>query len=339
MRRPLKPQHGSPDHFGALRQTTAAAEAAAHLAGRVAGHPEDAQGSAGNPPPATPAIPVDYAHTCMNHFVVLDLRKTGPIAAETLAALARVLCSSPLCDDLLVLQPVTNADVGLRIFGGDGLEADFCGNGLLYTASKIGDETGRDAVTIETPAGVRRASRLGDQWQAELGDAVRLDLDPELSGDLPVLGLMRAGEPHLVLDRPEALPGFNVDRARLEGFCRPLQGLTDIPGGINVTIVFQKQNDSVLIRTFERGVGRHTFSCGTGAIASIAAVYGTPDRARKFHVCSPGGMHSVTFDGEGWLLSARPVRIGSGVLVEGQLCLPLKQLQHYCAETAPNPAR
>jgi diaminopimelate epimerase len=145
---------------------------------------------------------------------------------------------------------------------------------------------------------------------------------------------MRAGEPHLVLDRPDALPGFNIDRSSFESYCRPLRDLVDIPGGINVTIVFQQQDDSILIRTFERGVGRHTLSCGTGSIAAIAAVYGTPDRARRFHVCSPGGMHSIFFDGKHWHLAARPVRIGSGSLLDGQLCLPFEHLQRYCPEPA-----
>jgi diaminopimelate epimerase len=263
----------------------------------------------------------------MNHFIVLDLRETCPVATQALSELASGLCSSPFSDDMLVLQPSEEADVRLRIFGGDGLEADFCANGLLYASSKIGEELGEDSVKVETPAGVRRAFRDGVQWQAEVGEAQRLDLD--LPADLPVLGLVRAGEPHLVLGVPDALPGFNIDRGRFERYCNPLRDLTDIPGGVNVTIVFQQQEDSVLIRTFERGVRRHTFSCGTGAVSAIAAVYGTPDRKRRFHVCSPGGMHSIHYDGSSWHLAARPVRIGSGFLRDGQVCLPIDNLQNY----------
>ena len=285
-----------------------------------------------------PSLPVDYAHTCMNHFIVLDLRETQEMATDALSDLAVTLCSSPLCDDLLVLQSSKIADVRLRIVGADGLEADFCANGLLYVSSKIGDELGREAVMIETPAGVRKASRNGDGWQAEVGVAERIDIDPALSGDLPVLGLMRAGEPHLVLSRPDALPGFNIDRTEFEKYCRPLRSFGDIAGGTNVTIVFQQRDDSILIRTFERGVGRHTLSCGTGSVAAVAAVYGTPERARRFQVCSPGGTHSVYFDGTHWHLAARPVRIGSGFLRDGQICLPLEHLQRYRPEPASIPS-
>lgn len=332
---PLKNERRLPGQFNTLRGSVATSGAApGHRARNAPGHGADAHKIPRTPWGKTPTIPFDYAHTCMNHFIVLDLRETGEIADDVLADLAVTLCSSPLCDDMLVVQPSRRADVRLRIFGGDGLQADFCANGLLYASAKIGDELGRAAVTVETPSGVRRASRSGDAWQAEVGISARLDLDPARCGDLPVLGLVRAGEPHLVLGRPDVLPGFNIDRNQFEDFCRPLRDLTDIPGGTNVTIVFQHQNDRVLIRTFERGVGRQTFSCGTGAIAAVAAVYGTPDHARHFHVCSPGGMHSVYFDAERWHLAARPVRIGSGVLRDGQLCLPLEHLQSYRAEPA-----
>lgn len=333
---PLNDERKSLGNFGTSPGSVAAPNSApAHLVKTALAVGEGASKDARGRVEKIPTVPLDYAHTCMNHFVVLDLRETGEIATHALSALAITLCSSPLCDDLLVLQPSTMADVRLRILGGDGLEADFCANGLLYTSSKIGDELGREAVTVETPAGVRHASRNGDEWQAEVGLAERLDLDPAVSGHLPVLGLMRAGEPHLVLSQPVALPGFNIDRRDFERYCRPLRDLVDIPGGINVTVVFQQMDNNVLIRTFERGVGRHTFSCGTGAIAAIAAVHGTPDRAAHFHVCSPGGMHSVFFDGARWHLAARPVRIGSGVLRDGQLCLPLEHLQHYRADPAP----
>ncbi|MDX1346170.1 MAG: hypothetical protein R3179_09740 [Sedimenticolaceae bacterium] len=265
----------------------------------------------------------------MNHFVVLDLRDNGEIAKEELSALASSLCSSAFSDDMLVLQLSDIADVRLRIFGGDGLEADFCANGLLYTSSKIGEELGSDTISVETPAGIRRAFRTGEEWQAEVGQAVRLNAGAYEEETLPLIGLMRAGEPHLVLGVPDDLPGFNIDRTLFESYCAPLRDRFGIPGGVNVTIVFQQQDDSVLIRTFERGVRRHTFSCGTGAVSAIAAVYGTPDSKRRFHVCSPGGMHNIFYDGENWHIAARPERIGSGYLQDGMLCLPLDDLRYY----------
>lgn len=282
-------------------------------------------------------VPLDYAHTCMNRFVVLDLRQVESISQSELSDLAVNLCSSPFADDMLVLEASTTADACLRIIGGDGREADFCGNGLIYTASKIGHELGRDDVTIDTARGIRLAKRNGVEWDVEVGKAYRLDAElddsrEKLPADLPVLGLLRVGEPHLILGVPSELPGFYVDRADFENYCQSLRNITDVPGGINVTMVFQQEENSVLIRTYERGVSRHTFSCGTGAVSALAAVFGSPEEDKSFHVCSPGGMHSIRYVNGRWHIAARTERIGQGYLRDFTVHLPISGLTHYLAE-------
>lgn len=282
-------------------------------------------------------IPLDYAHTCMNRFVVLDLRYIKPIPQADLSDLAVNLCSSPFADDMLVLESATNADASLRIIGGDGREADFCANGLIYTASKIGQELGHEEVSIETPNGIRQARRKGVAWDAEVGRAHLLDAElsaarERMPEDLPVIGLLRVGEPHLVLSLPSELPGFYIDRASFENYCQSLRDITSVPGGVNVTMVFQQAQDSLLIRTYERGVSRHTFSCGTGAVSALAAVFGCPEEDRSFHVCSPGGMHSIICIDGRWHIAARTERIGQGNLREQTIHLPIAGLTHYIAE-------
>jgi diaminopimelate epimerase len=263
----------------------------------------------------------------MNRFVVLDLRDVEVPGKPELIALAMALCANSFADDMLLITPSAVADARLDIIGGDGLDADFCGNGLLYVAAKLGREQACDRVKIETPAGVRTAVRTADEWEAEVGEAVRLDgLDQSRLADRPVLGLIRAGEPHLVLGIPPELPGFHVARAVFEDYCRPLRDAIDIPGGINVTMVFQHTDDSVLIRTFERGVRRHTYSCGTGAVSAVAAVFGTPGQDRTFHVCSPGGMHDIRFAGGRWHVAARPERLARGAFDGQTIHLPLAGL-------------
>lgn len=280
---------------------------------------------------AAPDLPLDYGDTCMNRFAVLDLRQREPLPQARLVALAKNLCATPFADDLLVIEPASDAHAGMRIIGGDGREADFCANGLLYVAGKLGEELGLDQVSIRTPAGVRSAKRRGAEWDAEVGDAVRLDvesqaLNADALADLPVMGMIRAGEPHLVLGVPPELPGFHIERSLFEAYCRPLRDISDTPGGINVTMVFQETEDSVLIRTFERGVRRHTFSCGTGAVSAIVAVFGVPSTVRTFHVCSPGGMHSIRCVDGRWHIAARPERLAQGYLRDDAIHLPLAGL-------------
>jgi diaminopimelate epimerase len=285
-------------------------------------------------------IAAELGHTCRNHFVMLDLRPRDATDWNWLVKLAQTFCEAPIADDMLVLLGSSVADARLQIVGGDGREADFCGNGMIYVAAKLGYELGRDEVTIENRDRVTRAVRQNAEWKIEVGPVSALSSELKkvprdaLAG-CPVRGLLRAGEPHLVLNTPKELGSFHVTRQEVEAYCRPLRNITAIEGGVNVTIVFSSHRNSVLIRTYERGARRHTLSCGTGAVSAIASVFGIPKTPREFRVCAPGGAHRVGYRDGIWYLAASPQPIARGYLELDVLHLPLSGMATYDEWTRP----
>lgn len=289
---------------------------------------------------ASRPLTFELGHTCRNHFAVLDCRDGVVLADAELQDLAERLCSSAIADDMLVLEPSVHADVRLRIFGSDRREAEFCGNGTIYTAAKIGRELQRSRVSIETASGTKAAVDIGYAWKIEVGEVSPLDAELAAVGNHPVIakplyGLLRAGEPHLVMFHPKEIDGFHVPRYEFEEFCRPLRDITPVDGGISITMIFEIGFRSVLIRTFERGARRHTFSCGTGSVSAIAAVFGTPRNGSQFHVCAPGGGHNVSYENDRWYLAALPQPIGIGTLEGDMIQLPLNGLSPYLYASAP----
>ena len=281
-------------------------------------------------------IPFEFGHTCMNNFVVLDFRGKGSPSMETLSDLGKKFCMTTLADNLLVLQVSEIADARLRIMGGDGREADFCGNGVTYISAKIGQERGIDEVRIESASGVKTAKKYHERWKIEIGKAILLK---DVAAKIPssalkgesIFGLIRAGEPHLVVTTPESYNEFHLSREKFEDYCRPLRDITDIEGGVSITMVFKAKNNMICIRTFERGANRQTLSCGTGSVSAAAALYGPSSLENIFEVFSPGGSHKVIFDENKWYLMAHPQRIGSGYLEESTIKVPLDSLLAYGA--------
>ena len=264
-------------------------------------------------------IPLELGHTLLNQFVLLDCRGADCPPVDYLLGLAKTLCETPLADDLLVLQDSTLADVRLRVLGKDGKEADFCGNGMIYAAAKVGEEMDTDMLTIESASGVKTAVKLDGEWKVEIGQAAMLNremaaIPAYLLYDRPVLGLVRAGEPHLVMDAPDILNGFHIHQKDFENYCRPLRDITSIEGGVNITMVFENRDRRLLIRTYERGAQRQTFSCGTGSVSAVAVLYHAPANGSAFDVCSLGGRHTITYEQDRWFLRAAPQRISTGYL-------------------------
>ena len=90
-----------------------------------------------------------------NEIVVVDMRATpAPIAAEDARAAAQP-AGAPY-DQMMALYPprTPGTDAYVRIYNSDGSPAGACGNGMRCIAELMFRETGKDALTFETQAGL-----------------------------------------------------------------------------------------------------------------------------------------------------------------------------------------
>lgn len=212
-------------------------------------------------------------HGLGNDFVVIDARDQ---ALEINPTRARAIADRHLgigCDQLILIEPSTKADVRMRIFNADGSEVDACGNATRCIPLFLG----RDC-RIETNAGLLEAElhdggasvdmgspRLG--WD-EIPLAYAMDtLDMPVSWeDLPAPAAVNVGNPHVIFFcRDLAL----VDCARLGSMIEndPL-----FPKRVNVNFAQVVGENHLRLIVWERGAGL-TQACGTGACATaIAAI-------------------------------------------------------------------
>ena len=90
-----------------------------------------------------------------NEIVVVDLRDTQ---ASVTAEEARAAAQPPAAvyDQLMVLHAprTSGTDAYVRIYNSDGSEVGACGNGMRCIAELMFRETGKDALTFETQAGL-----------------------------------------------------------------------------------------------------------------------------------------------------------------------------------------
>src|SRR6202158_6136274 len=99
-----------------------------------------------------------------NEIVIVDLRRAPtPIAA----AEARAAAQREPYDQLMALYPArgqdSSTDAFIRIYNNDGSEAGACGNGMRCVAALVAEETGKDALTFETGAGLSNCWKLSDK--------------------------------------------------------------------------------------------------------------------------------------------------------------------------------
>ena len=235
-----------------------------------------------------------------NDFVVVEARSEpfAPSEAEARAIADRE--SGIGCDQLIAIEPSDTADAFMRIWNADGGLVQQCGNAVRCVGWLLMEASGKDAVRLDTPAGVVTVDRAGPQLvTVDMGRPgldwrdIPLEEPMDTRGielqvgpiDNPVLhtpGAVSMGNPHVVFFVPDAESapvrevGSMIEHHRL------------FPERTNVEFCEVKARDRLRVRVWERGVGV-TKACGTGACAALVAAHRRAFCNRKATVEMDGG--------------------------------------------------
>jgi diaminopimelate epimerase len=264
-------------------------------------------------------IPFRKMNGLGNDFVVLDARgRALPLSPDEVRAVADRK-EGIGCDQLIALEPSSQADVFMRIFNADGGEVGACGNAARCVAGLVAAERGRRQVTIETESAVLGALVNDDgSVTIDMGEPrfawneiplaepfhdtrrIELQIGPI---DAPVLrspSVVNVGNPHCL---------FFVDDVEAHDLARfgpMLEHHPLFPERANISLVQVLGPDALKVRTWERGAGL-TRACGTAACAAAVAAARRALVGRRVNVSLPGGHLSIEWrESDGHILMTGP---------------------------------
>ena len=256
-----------------------------------------------------------------NDFVIVDARANAVRPKpEIIAALANRETGIGF-DQFITIEPAANGgDAFMRIDNADGGEVEACGNATRCVARILSAESGKDGIRIETRGGTLQSVPDADPdsvtidmgsprfgWEEiplseEFADTryVELQVGPI---DDPVLhspSVVNVGNPHAIfwLD--------DVDAHDLARFGPMLEHHPLFPDRANISIAEVRAEDSIKVRTWERGVGL-TRACGTGACATLVCAARTGRAGRQATVTLPGGDLLIRWTDADRILMTGPV--------------------------------
>ncbi|MCK4880055.1 MAG: diaminopimelate epimerase [Bacteroidales bacterium] len=231
-------------------------------------------------------------HGTGNDFVMIDGRDLESSFFHT--DLINRLCDRRFGvggDGLIILEESRGFDFTMRYFNADGREGTMCGNGgrcIAAFARQLGIVS--TEATFDGIDGAHTASILPNS-------EVRLKL-VDVSGieRLEDGYLLNTGSPHFV-KLVKNLKEIDVEREGAEIRHQERFG----SGGVNVNFLEPESGSGqIAVRTFERGVERETWSCGTGvAAAAIMASFHFRSDILSYQVETRGGQLNVSFKAQG----------------------------------------
>ncbi len=189
-------------------------------------------------------------------------------------------------DGLLLVLPSKVANAKMRVINADGSEASMCGNGLRCVARHICEKLHIEEAVIETMKANLKVNKVESIYGTIPTYAVEIS---PVSFELPSLP-MKYNEQKEIIHQviKEFSPtikytAVSVPNPHLIGIvddhyisntthqsllAQTLNGENEYcSDGINVSYAYPMKNDTIFVRTFERGVG-FTNACGTAMTAS-----------------------------------------------------------------------
>ena len=234
-----------------------------------------------------------------NDFVLIDEYEKTIIPDDMKARFAATYCDRRFrigADGVLYLMKSETGTLRMRILQPDESEAEMCGNGIRCLAKYAFDAGyAKDTCTIDTlagPVGVEMAYR-DDTFIAVISMPSpkfdRKDIPAQGDGEYKEhIGIYEVyaantGVPHAVVLVDD------VGSVNIDSLAPPIRHHESFVNGANVNFVQKTGEDSIKIRTFERGVEGETLSCGTGAMASAAVVHHLGQIGETVNVETEGG--------------------------------------------------
>lgn len=224
-----------------------------------------------------------------NDFILFDNRDRS---LDLTSEQARLLCDRHLgigADGIMALvgSEDSAADFAWQFYNSDGSQAEMCGNGARCFARYVQRLTGvSGGITFLTGAGIIGARFMGDEVEVDLtppGEAV-LNQTLKLKADWIKVHSIDTGVPHAVVFVEDA------DQAMVGALGREIRFHTQFqPRGTNVNFVEKTGEDTIRVRTYERGVEGETLACGTGVTASALIASQVDNMVSPIQVRVQGG--------------------------------------------------
>jgi diaminopimelate epimerase len=268
----------------------------------------------------TDKVPFARMNGAGNEILVVDMRgQKSPITPQ--AAIHLASQSETKFDQIMAIHDPRNeqTDAYIMILNCDGTQAQACGNGTRCVVQAMSAETGKNAFTFQTVAGILSATEhetglisvdMGQpifEWdriplEEEFIDTSRIELQIGPIDD-PILhspSVMSMGNPHAIFWVTDDVWSYD-----LEKFGPLLENHPVFPEKANISLAQVTGNNELTMRTWERGAGI-TQACGSAACAGAVSANRTERCDRNVLIHMPGGDLSLEWKDNNHVIMTGP---------------------------------
>lgn len=250
-----------------------------------------------------------------NEIIVADMRNAEKnITPQAAIALAKE--TETAFDQIMAVHNTQKAGTGyhIEIWNADGSMAQACGNGTRCVVEWLYKQNLGNHFKLDTAAGIVEATRLDNGlvsvdmgkphlvWnEIPVATAIPDTNHADIScGPLTDASLVSMGNPHAIYFVNE-----DVNQVALDQYGPKLEHNPFFPERCNISIAHVTSDETLLLRTWERGAGL-TRACGTAACAATVAAHRRNLTKRHVTVTLPGGNLQIEWRDDDHIIMTGP---------------------------------
>lgn len=220
-----------------------------------------------------------------NDFILIDNREGNyPVLDEKTI---KTLCDRRFgigADGFMLLNNKEGYDFEMVYYNADGREGTMCGNGgrcIVKFANDLGIK--KNSYTFIATDGPHEATIDGEEVSLKMKDVEGIRNHKTDS-------VLNTGSPHYVQLEPDVMSLDVVKEGQKIRYSKEYTA-----EGINVNFVQVKEDGSLIVRTYERGVENETYSCGTGVTAAALVFHHNDNGFNSIDIETIGGKLNVRY--------------------------------------------
>jgi diaminopimelate epimerase len=208
-----------------------------------------------------------------NDFIIIDNR--NDIIKEDISNFVKAISDRRFAigaDGVIFIDGKTDSNLEMRYYNSDGSCGSLCGNGARCTAKYIYEKIKKyEKINFMALKKAYTAEVRDDSVCLHLPDLNLLykKINLKIQNILRTVYYIDTGSPHVVAFLEEFDWNGNLENIDVYSLGKEIRYSPEfMPNGTNVNFINIKNDFSIEIRTYERGVEDETLACGTGTIAS-----------------------------------------------------------------------
>ncbi|WMJ77701.1 MULTISPECIES: diaminopimelate epimerase [unclassified Sedimentibacter] len=266
-------------------------------------------------------------HGAGNDFIIINNMELK-LPADKLSVIAKTLCQRKVsigADGLMAVDfPEGDTDFRMRFYNQDGSIGEMCGNGArcISRYAYINNIAGKK-MSFETGAGIVKSEVLEGRLvkvQLNSPEVIKLENDIEIDGKKYECSYIELGNPGL----PHAVVRYefkNADELEMFDIGRKIRYYDGFPKGANVNFFDVIDENTAIVKTYERGVEDFTLACGTGSASAAVALMlkGYLKGGKRVKIIVPGGELFIEVESNGEKVEKLYLIGDTNIVAEGKV--------------------